>query len=256
MKTAGECNLDQAELAAKELLHAAQQEQVLTSTNPTGGANAWHEATLAGNPSLTSVSCPSISLCIMGAQGGTGSVEGIYSATNPTGGSGAWTGTSLGTSVHALSCPSTSFCVTAAGHQVLTSINPAGGVGAWTATSVDPSGFLTSVSCPSASLCVAGDQSGNILTSTNPTGGVGAWSLVHVDDSVGEDELEEGSESGASNPPLPPSPSTASAAAAPSVAPAKGRKPLKCKKGFKKKTVKGKARCAKVKSKYGKSKSR
>jgi WD40-like Beta Propeller Repeat len=37
-----------------------------------------------------------------------------------------------------------------------------------------PVGFAA-ISCPSASLCVAGDQAGNVLNSTNPTGGSTAW---------------------------------------------------------------------------------
>src|SRR5437588_11249404 len=40
---------------------------------------------------------------------------------------------------------------------------------------------LHSVSCPSASLCVAGNSAGNVVTSTNPTGGAGAWTISHVD---------------------------------------------------------------------------
>ncbi len=37
---------------------------------------------------------------------------------------------------------------------------------------------LSSISCPSAALCVAGDAAGNILTSTNPGGGAGAWTVT------------------------------------------------------------------------------
>src|SRR5579862_4299956 len=42
---------------------------------------------------------------------------------------------------------------------------------------------LTAVSCPSASLCVAVDDSGNVVTSTNPAGGAHAWTVAHVDGS-------------------------------------------------------------------------
>src|ERR1700693_3683005 len=34
---------------------------------------------------------------------------------------------------------------------------------------------LTSVSCPSTSLCVAVDEVGNVVTSTNSTGGAAVW---------------------------------------------------------------------------------
>jgi hypothetical protein len=167
-------------------------DRLFTSTDPMGGSAAWHQATLVGNPSLTSISCPTTLLCVAGARGATGSVEGVYTSTNPTGGAGSWTETSLGTSVNALACPSTGLCVAAAGHQILTSTNPTGGAGAWTAAVIDPTQSLASVSCPSTSLCVAGDTGGNVIASADPTGGPGAWSLFHVDDSVGEDESAEG----------------------------------------------------------------
>ncbi len=40
---------------------------------------------------------------------------------------------------------------------------------------------IYSISCPSAALCVAGDDAGNILSSTNPGGGRAAWSAAAVD---------------------------------------------------------------------------
>src|SRR4051812_9183625 len=48
----------------------------------------------------------------------------------------------------------------------------------WSAgVDIDGTTALTSVSCPSASLCVAMDSANpsNVLTSTNPTGGATAW---------------------------------------------------------------------------------
>ncbi|HEX6688062.1 MAG TPA: hypothetical protein VF085_05295 [Solirubrobacterales bacterium] len=46
---------------------------------------------------------------------------------------------------------------------------------------VDEGGDIFGVSCPSASLCVAVDLSGNVVTSTNPTGGTSAWAVAHVE---------------------------------------------------------------------------
>ena len=40
---------------------------------------------------------------------------------------------------------------------------------------------IYSISCPSAALCVGGDDAGNILSSTNPGGGRAAWSSAAVD---------------------------------------------------------------------------
>jgi hypothetical protein len=54
------------------------------------------------------------------------------------------------------------------------------GFTAWRKTTRPVSQPLTAMSCPSVSLCVAGDQAGNILGSINPTGGPTAWSSTAV----------------------------------------------------------------------------
>jgi hypothetical protein len=54
------------------------------------------------------------------------------------------------------------------------------GFAAWRETTSPRAGTLTAVSCPSASLCVAGDEAGTILSSTNPSGGPIAWSIAPV----------------------------------------------------------------------------
>jgi len=41
--------------------------------------------------------------------------------------------------------------------------------------------FFDAVSCPSASMCVAADSSGNVVTSTDPSGGSGDWTTAAVD---------------------------------------------------------------------------
>jgi hypothetical protein len=46
---------------------------------------------------------------------------------------------------------------------------------------LDPRTYLNAISCPSASLCVAGDQAGNVFTSTSPAGGASAWTSAAVD---------------------------------------------------------------------------
>jgi hypothetical protein len=70
-------------------------------------------------------------------------------------------------------------------------LGPAGALAAgpltWSAPAqidVQPSidaNAIYSISCPSATLCVAGDDAGNILSSTNPGGGRAAWSSAAVD---------------------------------------------------------------------------
>jgi hypothetical protein len=87
--------------------------------------------------------------------------------------------------LRAVSCPSSGLCVAVGDDgEVLTSTNPTGGTNAWTSAVADPpfgehygktQPSLTAVSCPSANLCVAGDDAGNVLFSTEPSGGTSAW---------------------------------------------------------------------------------
>jgi hypothetical protein len=55
------------------------------------------------------------------------------------------------------------------------------GFAAWRQTPRPEPQPIAAISCPSASLCVAGDDGGNILSSTNPTGGASAWRKTKVD---------------------------------------------------------------------------
>jgi len=79
----------------------------------------------------------------------------------------------------ALSCPSQSLCVGAVGGtgDIVTSTNPTGGSGAWAVTHISGAFGIGTVSCASASLCVALTTNGHVISSTNPTGGVAAWEL-------------------------------------------------------------------------------
>jgi hypothetical protein len=55
------------------------------------------------------------------------------------------------------------------------------GFAAWRETTTMPlPESITAVSCPSPSLCIAGDGSGDILSSTNPAGGKSAWSMTSI----------------------------------------------------------------------------
>jgi hypothetical protein len=42
---------------------------------------------------------------------------------------------------------------------------------------------MTSISCPSTTLCVAVDGAGDVISSPDPTGGAAAWTAAHVDPS-------------------------------------------------------------------------
>lgn len=141
----------------------------------------------ASPAAITGVSCPSTGLCV--AVDGVGDV---LISTDPTGGAGAWvTAAGVAGSFAAVSCPSTELCVAVGGGDVATSTDPTGGAGAWTVTTLVPSASqhpnqpnrLQAVSCPSARLCVATDEAGNVWTSTDPTAGASVWTKANVDGS-------------------------------------------------------------------------
>jgi hypothetical protein len=174
---------------------------IVSSTNPTGGASAWHEARPTGEATtdchehwsppcqdpkaraIRSVSCPSVRLCV--AVTGEGY---LYSTTDPTGPAEAWQtadidGTGRDTHLLGVSCPTVTLCVAVSGERytagkVLTSTDPTGGAGAWHVTQLDESLDLRGVSCGTPTLCVAVAQQGRLLVSTDPTGGPSSWTEV------------------------------------------------------------------------------
>ena len=169
---------------------------VVASTDPTGGFAVWTGDVVFSEPGrsgyLGAVSCASASLCVAGGLG-----TGLVVSTNPTGGAGAWRQTVPlpASRVAGVSCPSANLCVAAVttlvggrlgpeptGAEILTSTDPTGGASAWKVATVgNEPGGLDNVTCPSVSLCVAGDASGNIVTSTDPTGGASAWTVTTVE---------------------------------------------------------------------------
>jgi hypothetical protein len=127
------------------------------------------------------ISCPTASLCVVGADNGEVSVS-----TNPTATTPTWTAFTLPTTsssgfssdLHTIACPSTTLCVTTAGvGNVFTSDDPV--IEASWAKHVLPDGahtnppLISRLSCPSAGLCVGWDESNStMLTTTSPAG---AW---------------------------------------------------------------------------------
>ena len=169
---------------------------VVTWTDPTGGSSAWTVSNVDGTNPLSGIACPSVSLCV--AVGGSLGSN-VVTSTDPTGGASAWTLAHLNDAEDgnptAISCPSVSLCVAVdnAGNAI-TSTDPTGGAGAWVRAHVDtatmpcgPHGMwqcqpaLTSVSCPTTSLCIAFDQAANGVGSIKPTGGASAWDVSLVD---------------------------------------------------------------------------
>jgi RHS repeat-associated protein len=67
------------------------------------------------------------------------------------------------------------------GNQLTKTVSAPGmdsGPPGWSKASVDSGVTIEGVSCPSATLCVGVDHSGNVLSGTNPIGGPSAWSLA------------------------------------------------------------------------------
>ncbi len=155
----------------------------LASTRDPGSRDpAWHEVRFSQHDAPFAISCPSRSLCV--AVTGFGAIE---SSTDPTGGRGAWklVQPAGGSALDAISCPTTHLCI-AAGNtsrrfEFATSTDPTGGARAWHLTSgprLPSMDSLLGLSCPSASLCVAGTNGAAILSSAHPLSG--GWRLTKI----------------------------------------------------------------------------
>jgi hypothetical protein len=160
---------------------------VFTSTDPAEGASAWTVTDVnegRGAAHLTSVSCPSVSLCVA-VSGGYGEAAGrVLTSSAPA--SGDWRGTQLGGSpdLRGVSCATPSLCVAVAKEgRIFVSSDPTGGAPAWRQVGSPTPRDLFAVSCVATLLCAAGDAGGNILTSTDPAGG-GAFAATNADGSV------------------------------------------------------------------------
>lgn len=168
--------------SAKLCVAVDNASQVVTSTTPTAGASAWTTAALHDAPSLTSVACPSTTLCVLG-----GSTR--YESITPTAGVSAWTarGAILGGVLESLACPSITVCVGVGYGDSTTGLtsataNPSGPTSGWTNTTLDtsvPSGnsqLLDSVACPTAGFCVAVDGADNAFDTISPL--TGGWAAI------------------------------------------------------------------------------
>ncbi len=137
------------------------------------GFAAWRASGTPHAPesAVTSVSCPSATLCVA-SDGGE-----IFVATDPTGGRAAWTPMQIGQlapqvspiDVSGVSCPTVSFCLATDSFQrVFWSTNPAGGPGAWSTSQDVQLNGASAIACasPRACLALSGPQ---IYATTSPT---------------------------------------------------------------------------------------
>lgn len=236
---------------------------VLTSTNPTGGAAAWTSAHVGGESFLSSISCPSTSMCVIASNGGD-----MLQSNDPTGGAATWVTTPNvdgGSGVNVVSCPTTAFCVAVTGHgnvligsgeakppRTLTVKKTGTGTGEVTSSP-------TGIDC--GSTCNRLYQAGATVTlfaHPDPGSNFTGWSgggctgdgpctvTLNSDTEVTAGFTAQAPEGGGS-PPVP-TPSPAPIVQPPLATPIPHRKALKCRKGFKKQRVHGKAKCVKKKS--------
>ncbi|HTW07904.1 MAG TPA: hypothetical protein VME46_10355 [Acidimicrobiales bacterium] len=152
-----------------------------STTFPTDGASAWTTTHIDGTNAFSAISCPSTGLCVAVDQDGD-----VVTSTDPTGGASAWTTTHVDDNTFsAISCPSTGLCVTADhSGDVVTSTDPTGGASGWKVAFAYSAvaGSLQSISCPSTNLCVAVDDAdGRVVTSTDPTGAAASWKVTQAD---------------------------------------------------------------------------
>ncbi len=153
--------------------------KVLSSTNPTGGPEAWSVVQLDESLDLRGVSCGTPTLCVAVAENGR-----MLVSTNPTGDASAWR--ELGTpggpgDLKGISCAGTVLCLAGNfGGNLLASMNPAGGASSWTERNGGGSVLITGVSCLRSMQCIAVDNNGDVLTSNNPTGSRADWSFQNV----------------------------------------------------------------------------
>jgi hypothetical protein len=182
-RTGGGLSLSGLSCPTSSLCVAFSGDQILTSSNPAGGAGTWTVQYTDPAPvqcvyhggctgQISGLTCPAATVCV--AIDNSGDVLG---STDPAGGASGWSTTHLPYGLGGISCSSASFCVIGAGDNVLTSNSPASGT--WAATPV-PQGApsIFPESCPTTRLCVGANAS-HLVLSTNPAGG--RWITADAD---------------------------------------------------------------------------
>jgi hypothetical protein len=142
-----------------------------------------------GHPhEISSVSCPSASLCVGVAD------DSVVTSSRPDM-AGSWVKGRVDPHqvLAVVSCPSTSLCVALdLGGNVATSTDPGAGADSWRVANVAgstpalggcPFAFLcvAQLTCPSVSLCVAVNNDGTAVVSSDPAAGAGAWRAAQID---------------------------------------------------------------------------
>jgi hypothetical protein len=163
------------------------------SADPAAGSSTWHATDLDGDESdihLKGVSCPTTTLCVAVAAGGSGSLGPggrVFGIAMPGTAFPIVTQVRLDESLdlQAVSCAAASFCLAVARRgRMATGAAPGSEGAAWRDLGA-PGGAtdLESVACPTARLCLAGDAGGNVLS--DPEAGAGGpWREANTGPSV------------------------------------------------------------------------
>jgi hypothetical protein len=151
--------------------------QILTSSNPTGGASAWNlVGTPGGAGDLEGIDCVT-GLCAAGNATGN-----VLTSPDPTAPGATWSEAKAGAAalVTGVSCPTASDCIAVDDNgNVFTSTDPTGGSPTWHADTLVPfeaspgeaqfvGNALFASSCSSTSLCATVGAKSRIFTSTTP----------------------------------------------------------------------------------------
>ena len=157
------------------LLAAALLVAVLAGAAPARAGLYWSAPIQIASSKLTSLTCPSSSLCV-----GTDYAGDVLASVNPTLGSTAWSSTKLAGSLELsdVACaPQGVLCAAVGGAGIFVSSNPTGGPGAWQHVAGSP--VAGSISCPSTALCVAARDNA-VFSSTDPGNPASSWSETYL----------------------------------------------------------------------------
>jgi hypothetical protein len=136
--------------------------RIAVTANPSAAPATWQVAAVSSS-TLHSIACPSISLCVAGADGGRLLVS--RSPTVP----GSWKAVRIpGAYPYTqLTCHATSLCLATDefGFAAL-STAPAGGVSAWHRQGRISTGSITALSCPTSRLCFVGTSTDEEIIGT------------------------------------------------------------------------------------------
>jgi hypothetical protein len=162
----------------------ATEGKLIYTTNPSGGASAWHTITLDNQPLdlIGAITCRSVHFCVAiddvpptsGPSNGTGKV---FVSTNPSGGLSAWKkgATVVDDYIQGLSCPSQSVCLAGGQDGVDWTTDVTDPLGTWEFQQGGEEGAVDAVSCPSITLCLAVPdltaQGNNDIVTAHPTSG-------------------------------------------------------------------------------------